>query len=107
MTVGPIDSLVAEFLRRALADHALGVPKLEARARAAGLLGDARTTRHPGYRISTIKRKRIEEPFGWMKTVGGLRKTRHRGRGLVEWFFVLTATAYNLIRIPKILAATG
>jgi transposase len=68
---------------------------------------DARTTRHPGYRISTIKRKRIEEPFGWMKTVGGFRKTRHRGRGLVEWFFVLTATAYNLIRIPKLLAATG
>jgi transposase len=68
---------------------------------------DARTTRHPGYRISTIKRKRIEEPFGWMKTIGGLRKTRHRGRGLVEWFFVLTATAYNLVRIPKILAATG
>lgn len=67
---------------------------------------DARTTRHPGYRISTIKRKRIEEPFGWIKTVGGLRKTRHRGRGLVEWGFVLTAAAYNLIRIPKILAAT-
>jgi transposase len=65
---------------------------------------DARTTRHPGYRISTIKRKQIEEPFGWMKTVGGLRKTRHRGRGLVEWFFVLTAAAYNLIRIPKLLA---
>jgi transposase len=68
---------------------------------------DGRTTRHAGYRISTIKRKRIEEPFGWMKTVGGLRKTRHRGRGLVEWFFVLTAAAYNLVRIPKILAATG
>ena len=68
---------------------------------------DARTTRHPGYRISTIKRKQIEEPFGWLKTVGGFRKTRHRGRGLVEWFFVLTATAYNLIRIPTILAAAG
>jgi transposase len=68
---------------------------------------DARTTRHAGYRISTIKRKRIEEPFGWMKTVGGLRKTRHRGRDLVEWFFVLTATAYNLVRIPKLLAATA
>jgi transposase len=68
---------------------------------------DTRTTRHPGYRISTIKRKRIEEPFGWMKTVGGLRKTRHRGRGLVEWFFVLTATAYNLIRIPKLVRAMG
>jgi hypothetical protein len=68
---------------------------------------DARTTRHPGYRISTIKRKRIEEPFGWMKTVGGFRKTRHCGRDLVEWFFVLTAAAYNLMRIPKLLAATG
>jgi len=52
-----------------------------------------------------IKRKRIEEPFGWIKTIGGLRKTRHRGRDLVEWFFVLTAAAYNIIRIPKILAA--
>jgi transposase len=68
---------------------------------------DRRTTRHPGYRISTIKRKQIEEPFGWIKTVGGLRKTRHCGRGLVEWFFVLTAAACNLVRIPKIIAATG
>jgi transposase len=68
---------------------------------------DARTTRHPGYRISTIKRKLIEEPFGWIKTVGGLRKTRHRGRGLVEWFFVFTAAACNLVRIPKLLDATG
>ena len=69
---------------------------------------DARTTRHGGYRISTIKRKQIEEAFGWIKTVGGLRKTRHCGRVLVEWFFVLTATAYNLVRIPKLLvAATG
>jgi transposase len=68
---------------------------------------DGRTTRHPGYRISTIKRKRIEEPFGWIKTTGGLRKTRHCGRALVEWFFVLTSAAYNLIRIPKLLAATG
>jgi transposase len=66
---------------------------------------DARTTRHPGYRLSTISRKRIEESFGWIKTVGGLRKTRHCGRALVEWLFVLTATAYNLVRIPKLLAA--
>src|SRR4051794_25406067 len=68
---------------------------------------DSQTTRHPGYRISMIKRKQIEEAFGWMKTVGGLRKTRHCGRALVEWFFVLTATAYNLVRIPKILTAAG
>jgi Transposase DDE domain len=54
-----------------------------------------------------VKRKRIEEPFGWIKTVAGLRKTRHRGRRLVEWLFVLTTAAYNLIRIPKLLAATG
>jgi transposase len=65
---------------------------------------DARTTRHPGYAVSMIRRKCIEEPFGWIKTVGGLRKTRHRGRALVKWFFVLTAAAYNLIRIPKLLA---
>jgi transposase len=66
---------------------------------------DARTTRHPGYAVSMVKRKRIEEPFGWMKTVGVMRKTRHRGRPLVEWFFVLTAAAYNLMRIPKLLVA--
>jgi transposase len=68
---------------------------------------DARTTRHCGYEVSQTKRKRIEEPFGWMKTVGVMRKTRHRGRKLVEWFFVLTAAAYNLTRIRKILAVAG
>jgi transposase len=68
---------------------------------------DARTTRHASYKVSQIKRKRIEEPFGWMKTVGVMRKTRHRGRKLAEWFFVITAAAYNLIRIPKISAAAG
>jgi transposase len=68
---------------------------------------DGRRTRHAGYAISMIKRKRIEEPFGWIKTTGGLRKTRHRGRDLVEWFFVLTAVAYNLIRIPKLLPAVA
>jgi transposase len=68
---------------------------------------DGRTTRHPGYAVSQRKRKRIEEPFGWFKTTGGLRKTRHRGRARVEWFFIFTAAAYNLIRIPKLLAAAG
>lgn len=66
---------------------------------------DRRTTRHAGYAISQAKRKRIEECFGWMKTIGGLRKTRHRGRSLVEWFFMFTAAAYNLVRIPKLLTA--
>ena len=60
-----------------------------------------RTTRHPGYAISQVKGKRVEEPVGWLQIVGGLRKTRHRGRPLVEWLFVLTAAAYSLIRIPN------
>jgi transposase len=66
---------------------------------------DRRTTRHPGYVISQVLRKRIEESFGWMKTVAPLRKTRHRGRALVGWLFVFTAAAYNLVRLPKLLAA--
>jgi len=65
---------------------------------------DGRTTRHDGYAVSLRVRKRIEEVFGWMKTVGGLRKTRHRGTARVGWMFTLTAAAYNLIRIPKLLA---
>jgi transposase len=67
---------------------------------------DARTTRHQGYAISLRIRKRIEEPFGWMKTVANLRKTRHCGLDRVGWMFTFTATAYNLLRIPKLCAAT-
>ena len=66
---------------------------------------DGRTTRHPGYAVSLRIRKRIEEVFGWAKTVGGLRKTRHRGTARVGWVFTLTAAAYNLVRLPKLMAA--
>ncbi|MCG8432972.1 MAG: IS5 family transposase, partial [Gammaproteobacteria bacterium] len=66
---------------------------------------DRRTTRHPGYAVSQRIRKRIEEGFGWIKTTGGLAKTRHRGVPRVGWMFTFTAAAYNLIRIPKLLAA--
>ena len=66
---------------------------------------DRRTTLHPGYAVSLRTRKRIEEAFGWIKDVAGLRKTRHRGIERVGWIFALTATAYNLIRLPKLLAA--
>ncbi len=65
---------------------------------------DGRTTRHAGYGISLRIRKRIEEVFGWMKTVGGLRKTRHRGTARVGWMFTFVAAAYNLVRLPKLLA---
>ncbi|MBB6125899.1 transposase [Sphingobium subterraneum] len=66
---------------------------------------DGRTTRHPGYVVSQRIRKRIEEGFGWMKTYGGMRKTRHVGNPRVAWTFTLTAAACNLVRLPKLLAA--
>ena len=66
---------------------------------------DGRTTRHPGYAISQRTRKRIEEVFGWMKTVGLLRKTRHRGKRKVGWVFTFTAAAYNLVRMRNLAAA--
>jgi transposase len=65
---------------------------------------DGRTTRHEGYKISQRKRKRIEEVFGWIKTVGALRKTRHRGLETVRWVFTFTATAYNLVRMRNLTA---
>jgi hypothetical protein len=68
---------------------------------------DGRTTRHAGYAVSQQVRKRIEEGFGWTKTAAGFRKTRHRGLARVGWMFTLTATAYNLIRLPKLLAGVA
>jgi transposase len=65
---------------------------------------DKRTTRHEGYAISQRKRKRIEELFGWLKTVGGLRKTRHRGRRRVEWMFTFGLAIFNLVRIRNLLS---
>jgi transposase len=67
---------------------------------------DARTTRHPGYTISQRKRKRVEEVFGWMKTVGLMRKTRHRGVEKVDWMFRFAAAAYNLVRMRNMATTT-
>jgi len=63
---------------------------------------DGRTTRHAGYKVSQVKRKRIEEVFGWLKTVGMLRKTRHRGVHKVGWVFTFAAAAYNLVRMRNL-----
>ncbi len=68
---------------------------------------DGRSTRHPGYAVSQRKRKRVEETFGWMKTVGLVRKLRHRGGPLVEWIFRFTAAAYNLVRMRNLLYASA
>jgi transposase len=64
---------------------------------------DRRTTRHPGYTVSQRVRKRIEEVFGWMKTVGGMRKLKHRGGERVNWQFLFTAAAYNLVRMRTLM----
>lgn len=66
---------------------------------------DQRTQRHPGYAISQIIRKRIEEIFGWDKTIGGLAQVKLRGLAKVKALFTLGLAAYNLIRLPKLLAA--
>ena len=66
---------------------------------------DGRTTRHPSYATSQRIRKRIEEAFGWIKTVAGMAKTKLRGRAKVDWAFSFAAAAYNLVRLPKLLAA--
>lgn len=68
---------------------------------------DDRTTRHPGYAVSQRKRKLVEQCFGWLKTVGGLRKLRHRGGHRVEWIFTFAAAAYNIVRMRRLLVATA
>ena len=64
---------------------------------------DGRTTRHPGYDVSQRVRKRVEEIFGWLKTVGGMRKTRFRGTARVGWMFTWALAAYNLVRMRNLL----
>ncbi|HVH67540.1 MAG TPA: IS5 family transposase [Gemmatimonadales bacterium] len=68
---------------------------------------DDRTTRHPGYAISQRRRKRIEEIFGWLKTVGLQRQTRFRGVGRVGWMFTFATAVYNLVRMQRLLGAGG
>jgi transposase len=66
---------------------------------------DGRTTRHPGYGVSMNKRKRVEEIFGWLKTVGMMRKTRHRGTEKIGWMFTFSLAAYNLVRMRNLVPA--
>jgi len=74
-------------------------------ARPGGSAIDGHTTRHPGYAISQRKRKRIEECFGWLKTIALLRKVRHRGVCKVHWIFTFACAAYNLVRMRNLTAA--
>jgi transposase len=85
------------------AARALGVtPHVAPKAKHSAV--DGRTTRHAGYAVSQRKRKLVEEVFGWGKTVGLLRKLRHRGVAVVDWVFTFTCAAYNLVRLRGLLA---
>ena len=68
---------------------------------------DGRTTRHPGYAVSQQRRKRVEEVFGWLKTVGLLRKVKLRGVQRVGWLFTFAVAAYNLVRLRTLRAAAA
>jgi transposase len=68
---------------------------------------DARTSRHPGYGISLSKRWLVEKPFGWLKQIGPLKKVKLRGLAKVDWLFVFSCAAFNLIRIPKLRAQSA
>ncbi len=68
---------------------------------------DRRTTRHPGYAVSLRIRKRIEEAFGWTKTLAGLRKARHRGLPKMDWQCTFAMAVCNLVRLPKLLAVAA
>jgi transposase len=74
--------------------------------RSGGSAIDGRTTRHSGYSVSQRKRKRIEECFGWLKTIALMRKVRHRGLAKVGWVFTFAAAAYNLVRMRKLTASS-
>lgn len=77
------------------------------RTPAAGSAIDGRTTQHGGYVVSQRIRKRIEEAFGWIKTVAGQEKTSVRARERVGWALTFAAAAYNLVQLPKLIAGPG
>src|SRR5215469_3558437 len=76
-------------------------------ARPGGSALDARTVRHPGYVVSQRIRKRVEEIFGWAKTVGGLRRTRFRGIARTAFWTYIVGAAYNLVRMTRLMPQMG
>lgn len=100
-----VEAFVGALRERAVTPHIAiqGVVSKTGKVRKTAI--DGRTLRHAGYAISQRIRKRIEEVFGWIKKPGGLAKTKVRGRAKVEAVFAFAVAAYNLIRIPKLLAA--
>ncbi len=99
-----VADFVAALRERTVTPHIAVQDHLTKTGKRRKTLIDGRTTRHAGYAISQRCRKRIEEVFGWAKTQAGQAKTRFRGRRRVEASFTLALAAYNLIRLPKLLA---
>ena len=102
-----VTAFIKDLRQRRVTPHIAADRRISKRGVARHSEIDARTTRHPGYAISQRIRKRIEEVFGWTKSAAGLRQTKFRGLQRVAWAFSLTATAYNLIRLPRLLAKTA
>jgi len=102
VTLGADKGYDAKELVRELRDHRVTPHVAQKPATAI----DRRTSRHPGYALSQWRRKRVEEAFGWLKTVALLRKTRHRGVARVGWMFTFAAAAYNLVRMRTLTVVT-
>jgi transposase len=102
VTLGADKGYDAKELVRELRDHRVTPQVAQKPATAI----DRRTSRHPGYALSQWRRKRVEEAFGWLKTVALLRKTRHRGVARVGWMFTFAAAAYNLVRMRTLTVVT-
>ena len=102
-----VRGFIADLRRRRVTPHVAVDGHLSPKGVPRSTALDGRTRRHRGYEISQRCRKRIEEVFGWTKSAAGLAKVKLRGRARVEAAFTLALAAYNLIRLPKLLAATA
>ena len=95
----------AKFIRECRALNI--VPHIAVKDQRGSKLVDGRTTRHKGYRVSLIIRKRIEEIFGWMKELGRLRRVKFRGVAKVRWIYLFVLGIYNLVRMSNLEAAAN
>lgn len=100
-----VSGFVAELRKRAVTPHIAINGRISKHGVVRTTAVDGRVTRHPGYAISQVVRKRVEEIFGWDKSVGGLAQVKLRGLPKVRAIFTFALAAYNLIRLPKLLAA--
>ena len=100
-----VSGFVAALRERAVTPHIAIDGRVSKHGVARKTAVDERTTRHPGYAISQVIRKRIEEIYGWSKTTGGLAQVKLRGLAKIKALFTFALAAYDLIRLPKLLAA--